>query len=85
MKNKYVKQIIISGLLLILYVIKQSFWASCMKIVDIHIGQEIKKIVEEKFTSYSEFGRRIGKSRQNIQSQIFSKKSLIRVVKDGIL
>ncbi len=47
-----------------------------MKLVDIHIGQEIKKIVEQKYASYSEFGRQIGKSRQNIQSQIFSKNSL---------
>ena len=47
-----------------------------MKITDINIGQEIKKIVEEKYPSYSEFGRKIGKSRQNIQSQIFSKSSL---------
>ena len=32
--------------------------------------------MEKNFSSYSEFGRKIGKSRQNIQTQIFQKKSL---------
>lgn len=47
-----------------------------MKIKEVNIGEIIQKIVEEKYSSYAEFGRNICKSRQNIKNQIFSKKSL---------
>ena len=47
-----------------------------MKITKIHIGQAIKKLVSEKYNSYASFARNIGKSRQCVQTQIFSKHSL---------
>ena len=47
-----------------------------MKITKIHIGQAIKKLVSEKYSSYASFARNIGKSRQCVQTQIFSKQSL---------
>ena len=47
-----------------------------MKITKIHIGQAIKKLVSEKYSSYASFARNIGKSRQCVQTQIFSKPSL---------
>lgn len=47
-----------------------------MTIKKIHIGEEIKSIVEKKYSSYAAFGRKIGKTRQCLQTQIFSKQSL---------
>ncbi|MBP5612650.1 MAG: hypothetical protein J6X35_00675 [Bacteroidales bacterium] len=47
-----------------------------MKLKNVNIGQEIKKLVGERYTSYASFARKIGKSRQSVQTQIFSKKSL---------
>lgn len=47
-----------------------------MKITKIHIGQTIKKLVGEHYGSYASFARNIGKSRQCVQTQIFSKESL---------
>lgn len=47
-----------------------------MTIRKIHIGKEIKNIVEKKYSSYAAFGRKMGKTRQSLQSQIFSKQSL---------
>lgn len=47
-----------------------------MKINNIHIGQIIKKLVSEKYSSYASFARSIGKSRQCLHTQIFSKQSL---------
>lgn len=47
-----------------------------MTIKKVHLGNEIKNIVEKKYSSYAAFGRKIGKTRQSLQSQIFSKQSL---------
>ena len=47
-----------------------------MKIKKINIGQTIKKLVSENYGSYASFARNIGKSRQCVQTQIFSKQSL---------
>lgn len=47
-----------------------------MKIKKIHIGEEIKNLVEKKYPSYAAFARKIGKTRQCLQTQIFSKQSL---------
>lgn len=47
-----------------------------MKIKKINIGQEIRKLVGERYGNYAAFARKIGKSRQCVQTQIFSKQSL---------
>jgi hypothetical protein len=47
-----------------------------MKIKQVNIGVEIKKVVDIKMGNKSHFGRMIGKSRQNVNSQIFKKASI---------
>ena len=47
-----------------------------MKVKNVNIGEEIKKVVDVKMGNYSHFAKTIGKSRQNVNSQIFKKKSI---------
>lgn len=47
-----------------------------MKIEKIHIGSEIRKVVDQKFGNYSKFASVLGKSRQNVNAQIFLKPDL---------
>ena len=41
-----------------------------MTIRKIHIGKEIKNIVEKKYSSYAAFGRKMGKTRQSLQTDV---------------
>lgn len=57
-------------------IINLFIYICAMKIQKIHIGKEIKNIVGKKHSSYADFARSLGKTRQNIHAQIFSKQSL---------
>ena len=47
-----------------------------MKINRVNIGEAIKNHIDETTKNYSHFGRLIGKSRQNVDKQIFQKQSI---------